>query len=100
MTAPHDSTSVMTFRSHVSVSPSHRRLDGETAEGLIGGTVAPDDAPPAYSGVARLLEATRSVELAAGERPEPSSWRLITACFHSEIDLRGPAAPNTTSSWA
>jgi hypothetical protein len=41
------------------------RLDGDTAERLLRGLIAPEDAPPGYAPVARFLRAVR------GNRPVP-----------------------------
>jgi hypothetical protein len=46
-------------------------LDQDTAERLLAGAVAPEDAPPGYAGVARLLDAARAEPTAAEAAGEP-----------------------------
>ena len=49
-------------------------LDMDTADRIVAGTVAPEDAPPGYSEVASVLLAARNVEIAAWpSRRKPNS---------------------------
>lgn len=56
------------------------RLDPETARRLVDGSVAPDDAPPGYAGVAELLATARnaaSAPVPAREEPTVAAMQAI-----------------------
>ena len=65
-------------------------LDGESAERLAAGRIAPEDAPPGYEGVASLLH---SVASAAG--PEPKGEAGTVAAMVAAL---APATPTSLTS--
>ena len=62
------------------------RLDPETARRLLDGRVAPDDAPPGYSGVAELLGAARSGGSESGQVREEGTVAAMHATVLERLD--------------
>jgi hypothetical protein len=66
------------------------RLDADTAERLLSGRLDPDDAPPGYANVARLLRAA-----ATPDPGEPAGQAAAMAAFRlSHPGPRHPAPPS------
>jgi hypothetical protein len=76
----------------IRILPSHTRIAETTAQGLLTRELGPDDVPPAYAGVARLLEATHNPELISAPSLDPAAWRMISSCFNCVIGGQDPAA--------
>jgi hypothetical protein len=66
-------------------------LDPNTADRLLAGTVAPEDAPPGYVGVARLLEATWSEPTAEELAGEEEIVAMIAAVVRSPTSIASPS---------
>ena len=62
------------------------RLDPETARRLLDGHVAPDDAPPGFSGVAALFDAARGFTSAPGSVDEASTVAAMQAVVLERLD--------------
>lgn len=93
MNAHNDSPGDMTpFR----MAHSRFRLDEVTAERLIGRAVSPDDAPPTFASVARLLHSASGPGRTWEIEPEPATWRLLRACIHCCNDPRQTTAESET----
>ena len=58
-------------------------LDTDTADRLLAGTVAPEDAPPRYSEVASLLAAARGFEVAPCPSREARAVRMLAVGVRS-----------------
>jgi hypothetical protein len=73
-------------------------LDDDTAERLVRGRVSPDDAPPGYAGVARLLQAAAGPpvpEELAGQESATATFRAYGAAArtqgrHGDAERRRP----------
>ena len=81
----------MTFWSDMEYDVPRVPLDLNTADRLLAGTVAPEDAPPGYAGVARLLEAAWSEPTAEELAGEDEVVAMIAAV------LRSPSSIASTS---
>lgn len=60
-------------------------LDHDTADRLLAGTVAPEDAPPGYAGVARLLDAASAAPTSDEFEREAEMVALIAATVRSSL---------------
>jgi hypothetical protein len=58
-------------------------LDPNTAERLIAGAIAPEDAPPGYANVARLLEAVAGEASPEELVREPETVKIVAAAMRS-----------------
>jgi hypothetical protein len=65
-------------------------LDQDTAERLLAGAVAPEDAPPGYAGVARLLDAARAEPTAAEAASEPEIVATMARIVRSSVTTGSP----------
>jgi hypothetical protein len=82
----------MTFWSDMDSEMHALPLDSDTADRLLAGSVAPEDAPPGYGRLVRLLEAA-SAEASSDELTrEPETVAAMTAA------LRSPVHRNVASS--
>ena len=82
----------MTFWSDMDSEMQPLPLDTDTADRLLAGSVAPEDAPPGYGRVVRLLEA------ASAEAPSEELAREPEALAAMKAALRSPAHRNVASS--
>jgi hypothetical protein len=62
------------------------RLDPETAHRLLDGHVAPDDAPPGFSGVAALFDAARGITSEPGSVDQASTVAAMQAVVLERLD--------------
>ena len=75
----------MTFWSDMDSEMQPLPLDTDTADRLLAGSVAPEDAPPGYGRVVRLLEAA-SAEASSDELArEPETVAAMTAALRSPV---------------
>ncbi|HEV2893763.1 MAG TPA: hypothetical protein VG411_08430, partial [Actinomycetota bacterium] len=64
-------------------------LDADTAERLLSGRLDPDDAPPGYAEVARLLRAAA----AQADQVEPTGQAAAMHAFRTTLPRGRPKAP-------
>jgi len=86
----------MTFWSDLSFEMQRLSLDTDTADRLLAGTVAPEDAPPGYSEVASLLTAAHAADgVVLGRRDDLAMARFVAAARASrETSTRSPRRPS------
>ncbi len=65
------------------------RLGGGDVEGLLAGSIAPDDAPPGYAAVAQLLDAARARHRRPAELDPDLQTRLTAAVVASRDGAAG-----------
>jgi hypothetical protein len=70
-------------------------LDADTAERLLGGRLDPDDAPPGYAEVARLLGAAA----APADQAEPTGEAAAMHAYRTTLPRGRPNAPRTQAGW-
>jgi hypothetical protein len=73
----------MTFWSDMEYEGYRVPLDLDTADRLLAGTVAPEDAPPGYASVARMLDAASDAPTCAELEREAEMVALIAATVRS-----------------
>ena len=62
-------------------------LDLDTADRLLAGTVAPEDAPPGYANVARLLESAAAEATADELARETEVVAMVAAAVRSSSNI-------------
>jgi hypothetical protein len=80
----------MSFWSDMDSEMSPVPLDMDTADRLLAGTVAPEDAPPGYAEVARLLEAVSAEPAAQDLANEAELVSRVAAVVRSSSRIHSP----------
>jgi hypothetical protein len=81
----------MTFSSDMEVEVHRVPLDLNTADRLLAGAIAPEDAPPGYAGVARLLEAASSEPKAEELTGEEEIVAIVASVIRSSSQVSSPS---------
>jgi hypothetical protein len=82
----------MTFWSDMDSEVQPLPLDTDTADRLLAGSVAPEDAPPGYGRVVRLLEAAAAEDSSEELAREPETVAAMEAAIRSHVhqDVASP----------